>query len=143
MLTEACRNAVRAVVFMASQDDPSSRHTVREIAASIGGPEAFVAKVLQTMSREGLISASKGPNGGMYLTARQCTRPVLDVVKCIDGLDAFRECGLGLQRCNAQRPCPMHDEYAAMRDALLLSYKNTTIKALADSVRKGEAVLHR
>lgn len=143
MLSEACKNAIRAVVYLATQDDPSVRRTVRDIAAEIRGPEAFIAKVLQTLRRDEIISATKGPNGGMYITHKQAQRPVLDIVKSIDGLHAFKECGLGLPRCNAQRPCPVHHDYGALRDALLKRYSTTSIHQLAQSVKDGSAVLHR
>ena len=143
MLTEACKNAIRAVVFLATQHDPTSRHTVREVAAAIKGPESFVAKVLQDLSRAKLISAAKGPNGGMYITEQQARHSILDIVKTIDGLEAFKQCGLGLPKCNAKKPCPVHDDYAKLRDNLLATYQHTTISDLARNVENGSTVLHR
>ena len=143
MLSEACKNAIRAVVYLATEHDPHVRSTVREIAAAVKGPEAFVAKVLQDLRRHDLISATKGPNGGMYITPQQAKRSILDIIKAIDGLKAFTECGLGLPKCNANKPCPVHHDYAQLRDNLLLKYKGTTIRELAREVEDGTTVLHR
>lgn len=143
MLSEACKNAIRAVVYLATQDDPAVRCTVHEVAEAIAGPEAFVAKIMQSLRKADIISATKGPNGGMYITAKQAQRPILDVVKEIDGLHAFKQCGLGLPKCNASRPCPVHHDYALLRDALLHRYAHTSIHQLAHSVNNGTAVLHR
>lgn len=143
MLSEACKNAIRAVVYLATHHDPAARCTVRQVASAIKGPEAFVAKVLQELSRSDLISASKGPNGGMYITSQQAKHTILDIIKAIDGLDAFKECGLGLPKCSAAHPCSVHDDYAVLRDNLLHKYKTTTIGALAKQVEEGATVLHR
>lgn len=143
MLSEACKNAIRAVVYLATQDDPAVRCTVHEVAEAIAGPEAFVAKIMQSLRKAEIISATKGPNGGMYITSKQAQRPVLDIVRSIDGLHAFKQCGLGLPKCNANRPCPVHHDFALLRDALLDRYSRTSIHQLAMSVNDGTAVLHR
>lgn len=142
MLSEACKNAIRAVVFLATEAGDTERKTVKEIASAIRGPHAFVAKVMQDLSRQDIISSAKGPNGGMYLTPKQTRQNIMDIVAAIDGLDAFTSCGLGLPRCSASAPCPVHDSYALLRDNLLATYKQTTIKELAVSVKSGTAVLH-
>ncbi|MCO6466307.1 MAG: Rrf2 family transcriptional regulator [Bradyrhizobiaceae bacterium] len=143
MLSEACKYGIRAVVYLATQHDDDVKHTVREIAAAIKAPQAFVAKILQDLSREHIISAAKGPNGGMFLTKAQARQPLLNVINAIDGMQVFTACGLGLPACNASRPCPIHHEYARHRDGLLYAYKHTRINTLANNVEVGDCVLHR
>ncbi|HCN05958.1 MAG TPA: transcriptional regulator [Bacteroidetes bacterium] len=143
MLSEACKNAIRAVVYLATIHEQGERRTVHEISAEIEGPEAFVAKVLQELRKHDLVSASKGPNGGMFLTPKQAARPVYDVIRVIDGPAAFTQCGLGLRTCSSRKPCPVHHDYAKLRDTLLLTYRSTSIADLAKGVEGGEMVLKR
>jgi DNA-binding IscR family transcriptional regulator len=38
-------------------------------------------------------------------------KPILDIVRIIDGDVEINGCVLGLQTCSATKPCPIHFEY--------------------------------
>jgi Rrf2 family transcriptional regulator, iron-sulfur cluster assembly transcription factor len=52
-----------------------TRLSIPEIAEEIAAPVAFTAKILQTLAREGIISSSKGPNGGFFIDPKSKTIP--------------------------------------------------------------------
>ena len=110
MFSKTCEYAIRAMIFIAQKTSKGSKVGIKEIAKGIDSPEFFIAKILQDLSKRGLLQSSKGPNGGFYLdeTSRKCT--VADIVKAIDGDKIFTGCGLGLAECSEERPCPIHHD---------------------------------
>lgn len=141
MISNACKYGVRAIVFVASKYQLNNRYGTVEIAKEIDAPEAFCAKILQTLSKNGLISSAKGPTGGFYITQDQLDKPVLDIVKAIDGMEIFVECGLGLKQCSEIHPCPMHYQYKEARQSLLTTFQTTSIGDLAETVTSGDSFL--
>jgi Rrf2 family protein len=137
MISKACKYGIRAMVFVASRHGENKKLSNGEIASEVDAPEAFTAKILQILTRNKIISSLKGPGGGFYLKADQLEQPVLNLVKALDGLEIFQECGLGLKQCSASHPCPMHDQYKLVREALLEVFATTSIAQLAEEVIKG------
>ena len=141
MLSLTCKTAIKAVIYLASKFDTGEKTGIMEIAEYIDASQHTVGKMLQTLVKEQVISSSKGPTGGFFLTAKQRNLPVMAVVAAIDGKDIFKECGLGLSACSSTHPCPIHNEYKAVRD---LFEKICTGKKLVDlcgPVNKGIAYL--
>ena len=73
---------------------------IKEIAKGIDSPEHFIAKILQDLSRNGIVQSQKGPSGGFYLDKKSLGCSLADVVKVIDGGEIFTGCGLGLKQCS-------------------------------------------
>ena len=78
---------------------------------------------------------------GFYITKEQLRKPVISIVDAIDGRQVFRECGLGLSKCSATHPCPIHDEYKISRDHLERLFTRKRIADLCEPVAKGSAYL--
>lgn len=67
--SKTCEYALRAVFFIAQKSEHGRKVGIREIAASIDSPEPFIAKILQDLSKRGLIQSAKGPTGGFHTDA--------------------------------------------------------------------------
>jgi len=137
MISKSCQYGIRAVVYLAAYSNSSQRLNVKQIAAEIGAPEAFTAKLLQQLNKANVVTSLKGPYGGFYLTEAQTKNSLLDVVAEIDGLDVFYGCGLGLQQCSELNPCPMHEHYKELRTRMLETFKKTAIHSLAANLHSG------
>lgn len=137
MISKSCQYAIRAAIYIASRADEPIKMSIKEISAAIETPEAFTAKLLQTLNKHRIITSLKGPYGGFYSERWQLALPVIHVVNAIDGLAVFSTCGLGLHACSGKHPCPMHFEYAKSRDKLRDTFQQTTIGSLADKLKEG------
>lgn len=115
MFSRTCEYAIRAMIFLAQRSAQGGRTGIKEIAEHIGSPEAFIAKILQGLGRQGLVRSAKGPTGGFYLEAGDGKTSLADVVKAIDGESLFSGCGLGLRECSETHPCPLHNEFKKIR----------------------------
>ena len=107
----------------------------------INASEHTVGKMLQTLVKDDIINSAKGPTGGFYISAKQKQQPLLKVVHAIDGASIFDECGLGLSKCSATHPCPIHNDYKKVRDGFKEMCQQNTIADLCETVNDGLAYL--
>ncbi|WP_346774519.1 Rrf2 family transcriptional regulator [Sphingobacterium sp. DR205] len=141
IFSKTCEYGLRAVFFIAQRSQENKRVGIKEIAENIHSPEAFLGKILQNLSRAGIIRSMKGPGGGFYLDASDMSTPLSDVVKAIDGENLFVGCGMGLEFCSEQYPCPLHHEFKSIRNSLSEMLQKTTVGQFNDDLIKGKILL--
>lgn len=143
IFSKTCEYAVRAVFFIAQHTADGSRVGIKEIAVNIDSPEHFLAKILQDLSKRGIIQSVKGPNGGFYLDAQSLSRPLSDVIEAVDGGGIFRDCGLGLKECSSKNPCPLHHDFLDVRNRLQSMLESITIGQFNEDLNLGIVVLKK
>jgi len=141
MFSKALEYAIRAVLYISVNGTPASKLSIKEIADEIDSPVPFTAKILQTLSREGIVSSSKGPNGGFYLDPNSRPVPINEIVVAIDGDDVLHSCALGLKECSDIFPCPIHNEVKSYKNRLREIFNQKTIQQLADEIGSGKTFL--
>lgn len=141
MFSKACEYAIRATLYISIKSIDGSRLGIKEIAKEIDSPEPFTAKILQTLSREGIISSIKGPNGGFYLEPNAKPIPLNMIVRAIDGEDALHTCTLGLKECSDKFPCPIHHEVKKYKDHVRKTMREKTVQELTWELSKGNTFL--
>ncbi|ATP55608.1 transcriptional regulator [Pedobacter ginsengisoli] len=137
VFSKTCEYAIRSVFFIAHRTTLGNRVGIKEIANGIDSPEHFLAKILQDLSRRGIVQSAKGPNGGFYIDERGLKRPLSEVVEAVDGKSIFTGCGLGLAYCSETSPCPLHNEFKAIRNQLKDLLEQTTIADFSESLNLG------
>ena len=141
MLSSSSKYAVNAVLYLAVHSNENRKIRAKEIAAAIKLPSPFLAKLLQTLSRENIISSSKGPTGGFYVTEQGQQLPLLEVVKIIDGTDRLDDCVLGLKKCSSEMPCPVHFSVQPLKQEFRRQLEENSIATFAAKVKSGETYL--
>lgn len=116
MFSKACEYAIRALLFVAQKSEDGSKVGIKDIAKGVDAPEHFIAKILQDLSRKGLVLSQKGPSGGFYFDDSTLNISLADVVRTVDGDTIFSGCALGLKQCSESKPCPLHNEFKRIRD---------------------------
>jgi Rrf2 family protein len=137
VFSKTCEYAMRAVFFIAHKTSNGGRVGIKEISIGIDSPEHFLAKILQDLSRRGIIQSVKGPNGGFYLEEESLKRPLSDIVEAVDGNGIFVGCGLGLKQCSEVNPCPLHHEFKAIRNQIQELLYTTTIGEFNEDLNLG------
>ncbi|MFD2245131.1 RrF2 family transcriptional regulator [Pontibacter ruber] len=138
MLSKTTEYALRSIVYIAMMDAEGKRAGLKEIANELELPSPFIGKILQDLVRKGVISSVKGPHGGFFMHRPSGDISIMEVVRHIDGLEAFKKCGMGMKQCSDKHPCPLHNEIKAYRDNMLRTFSNKTIKDLVDGVNSGK-----
>jgi Rrf2 family protein len=141
MLSQSCKAAIKAVVYLSLKFHTKEKSVIREIAEEINVSEHTVGKLLQSLAKQGVINSVKGPAGGFFLSESQMNQPLMNIIQTIDGKHVFSECGLGLSKCSEKHPCPIHDKYKLARDILENIFTAGSVADLSSPVNRGLAFL--
>jgi Rrf2 family protein len=104
MFSRTVEYALRAVVYLASREGEA--RTAQQVAEATKVPPGYMAKVLQSLHREGLVHSQRGLHGGFTLTRSPDLVTVLDIIQAVDPIQRIRGCPLGLK--GHVNLCPLH-----------------------------------
>ena len=145
MLSNTCKYAIRAVLYLAINEKKNEKIGIKKISGDLEMPAPFLGKILQVLSKNKLLDSTKGPNGGFSLGKDAKKISMLDIVKIIDGLDFFHNCVIGVRICEDDEKkkelCPFHTELDPLRDKLYSQFKSLTIGQFRDGVKSVDAIL--
>jgi Rrf2 family protein len=132
-LTRAADYAVRVMMHLAGL--PAGTRTSRsELADAAGCPEQFLSKVLQNLTRSGLVVSHRGNTGGFELPDLHRNASVLEVIEAVEGTINLNVCLTNEQACDRQAWCPAHNVWAGGQEAMKNILRNTTITELAQQI---------
>ena len=141
MLSNTCKTAIKAVIYLSSKFDTEENAGIKQISEFINASEHTVGKILQTLVKQNIINSVKGPSGGFYISKAQQKQPIINIVEAIDGKEIFKNCGLGLSKCSSTHPCPIHDDYKEARDIIKKLFRQKRVMDLCEPVTNGLAYL--
>jgi Rrf2 family protein len=129
-LTRAADYAVRVMIHLAGLP-PATRASRAELAVAAECPEQFLSKVLQSLTRAGLVLSHRGNTGGFELPNLHREATMLDVVEAIEGPMRLNICLTSDRACARQEWCPAHDVWVNAQAAVADVLRGTTITELA------------
>ncbi len=142
MFSKACEYGIKATIFIATSSYEKQRVSLKAIAKEIASPEAFTAKILQNLVRHNIIDSVKGAYGGFEIEKQKiATIKLSQIVIAIDGDKIFNSCGLGLDTCDENHPCPVHDKFKIVRDNLKNMLEQSNLEELALDIKSGASSL--
>src|SRR4051794_8050758 len=122
--------AVRVMIHRAGLP-PGTRTSRTELAHAAGCPDQFLSKVLQDLTRAGLVVSHRGNTGGFGLPLVRETASVLEVVEAVEGPLRLNVCLSHHDACERQHWCPAHLMWAKAQEALVGVLRGTTISELS------------
>ncbi len=128
--------ALRGLVYIQTQNMLGKKPGIVEIAKEIDSPQFYMAKILQRLVRLGFIASTKGKGGGFYFDVEKPELPLKDLILATEGDRTFSGCGFGLKQCDENNRCPLHDQYAPIRNAINKLVSEDTVQSLAKSISK-------
>src|SRR5262245_12826045 len=129
MISQTVEYALRAVVYLA--DEAESR-TVQQIAEVTRVPPAYLSKVMQSLSRAGLVHSQRGLHGGFSLAKTPADLTIWEVVDAVEPLQRIRSCPLDLN-AHRVRLCPLHKRLDDALATIEKAFRDTTVaEVLAD-----------
>ena len=141
MFSRTCEYGIKVMVYLWQRDySKNSWAGVQEIADAIESPVSFTAKVLQQLTKQGLLNSVRGPHGGFSRIGNK-TITLADIVKAIDGEKIMKDCVLGFQECSSEQPCPVHHKFVGVKDYLKDVLTTTGMDELTELLREGKVVL--
>jgi len=133
-VSEAGSLAIHATAVLAAAR--GERVTARKMAAALGVSEAHLAKVLQRLTRAGLVRGTRGPGGGYRLTrpARQIS--LREVYEAVEGRLEVERCLLGVPVCG-QRKGPVAGLFERLGRETVRALGRMTLNDLQVSIDVG------
>ena len=129
MFSNSTKYAINAIVHMLN-NGKANKYTVVDMANKLDIPQPYLSKLLQQLSKAGIISSAKGRGGGFYLSDKNLARPLIDIVICIEGHNVFKKCILGLEQCDDDNPCLLHDQFGMFRQSISQSVCKDSMQQL-------------
>jgi Rrf2 family transcriptional regulator, iron-sulfur cluster assembly transcription factor len=130
-----CEYALQAVVYLALQKD-GERTSIKDLTKALGIPYHFLAKILQDLSRKGLLASLKGPGGGFSLGMPASDITLFHIVEAIDGVELTQKCVMGFPECSGKHPCAVHENWALLRDGIYSMLVSKNVAQLAVEMKK-------
>jgi Rrf2 family protein len=132
-LTQGADYAIRAMIHIASL--PDGRWAMRrEIAQAQGVPADFVAKLLQSLVRAGLLSSHRGSGGGFRLARPRDEINLLSIVEAIEGPLAVVACSVpDGGECDHAVHCPAGTVWKEVQFGIARVLEKATLEALVGS----------
>jgi Rrf2 family iron-sulfur cluster assembly transcriptional regulator len=144
MLSNSCRYAIRAVIYLASQKDKNVKKGIKKISKDLDLPTPFLAKILQQLARQKILKSTKGPHGGFSLLKDPREITLIDIINTIDGDGIFTNCVIHDETCvsvdKSKKACPVHSDYSRIRSLLIDLFRSRTIYDLAGIATKSEKI---
>ncbi len=115
LFSPTANHAIRALIHLAVKEGDGPV-LGREIARVEEIPKPFLSKILHDLRTKNLVKTTKGPGGGYELARPAHDIRLIEIVEAIDGkIDFENTCILGLDGCDENRHCALHDQWSEFR----------------------------
>ena len=127
-ISEAASLALHAAAVLAACGETTM--TTAEIARELKVSEAHLAKVLQRLSKAGLVKGTRGPGGGFRLAIRPERTTLRRIYEAIEGPISTERCLFGRPVCG-RRGCPLGSALKDASDTIVSGLENTTLDQIS------------
>lgn len=137
ILSRTSQYAIQALIYIATQ--PRGEPVLnREIAAHLGVPSAYLAKIMQNLCKGNLLYSFRGRLGGFCLREEVEKTDLMQVLVLTEGKGFTDDCVLGLKVCSDETACPMHSRWKPIKEKVVHMLHEQTLEKLAVAVQSGK-----
>jgi Rrf2 family protein len=129
MLSQATGYAISALAYIAAMGGKPA--LVKAIAEACDAPAAYLAKIINTLSRRKLVLTQRGVGGGVSLARGPQEISLRELCEALDDPIIQPRCMLGNAECSHDRACPAHAFCTTHRQELADFLQRTTIADIA------------
>ena len=116
------------VVMTQMAQDPPGVLTAPRIAGSLGLPQPTVAKLLNALTRGGLVTSQRGATGGYRLSRAPAEITVAAIIQALEGPIALTACVHGSEeQCEVESLCPMSGNWNRVNEAIHSALDGVTL----------------
>ncbi len=137
ILSRTSQYAVQALIYIATQ--PAATPVLnKDIAAKLGVPAPYLAKILQSMAKGNLLYSFRGRLGGFCLREQGEKITLMQIFMLTEGSAFTQSCLLGLKKCSDETACPLHFRWIPVKKKIINLLQETTLEKLAKAVVIGK-----
>ena len=140
-LTKKADYGLMALKFLAEHPEHPAQ-SAKEIADAYGIPAQLLAKILQRLTKTGILRSQAGMNGGYALSRDSRSISAFEVIHAIDGPFFITSCTKGAHGCDLTPNCTIKEPLARVNETIAGVLKSISIHDLVDGQagRSAEAV---
>jgi Rrf2 family protein len=127
-ITREADYAIRCVLYLS--EPQGEVIMVDKIAKAKKIPKSFLAKILQKLTKAGIVKSFRGVKGGFQLVKKPQAISLLDVIEAIDGPVAMNRCAIDKRMCSLSNECSVHPVWVELRKEVEARLRKTDFKKL-------------
>ncbi len=130
-LTKKADYGLMALKYLAERPE-SAALSAKDVADAYGIPAQLLAKILQQLTRAGLLRSHAGMNGGYALARDAREISAYEVIHAIDGPFFITSCTKGAKACELTPSCTIKEPLARVNDTIAGVLRSISIQDLAE-----------
>ncbi len=134
-LSRASDYAIRAMAYLAGKPY-GSIVLISDISRAEHIPELFLRKIIQSLSRAGLIVSYRGVKGGISLARPSNEITLLEIIETAQGKLYLNKCLISPESCDRIGWCPVHRVWVETQAKFLDLLRSHTLDEVALEVAK-------
>lgn len=128
-MTQSTGYAITALGHVASAGGKAQ--FIKDIAEATGLPHPYLAKIIHTLARRGLVVTRRGVGGGVALAREPEKITLFDIASALDDPLLEERCMLGSAVCSDERACPAHAFWTHHRAEQIVFLRETNLADVA------------
>lgn len=101
LITKASEYAILSLIVLSKNKKPQDSET---LANELGIPKSFLAKILQSLAKEGILVSYRGANGGFALEKKAKEINMLSVMNAVEGKSpTVFDCAPSIESCPSDK----------------------------------------
>lgn len=130
ILSRSSEYAIRLIFYLIERQPLHQLVRIRAVAEELNVPYYQLAKVVNTLKSESVLTSLTGPSGGIDLGDKVESLTLLDIIRIFGDADVLESCILGLSECSDQNPCPIHTAWKDVKGEIKEIFSNQTLGQL-------------
>jgi Rrf2 family protein len=130
-LTKKADYGLIALKYLAEHPEKGAL-SAKDVADAYGIPAQLLAKILQTLTKKGLLRSQAGMNGGYALAREAREISAFEVILAIDGPFFITSCTKGSKSCELTPSCTIKEPLARVNETIAGVLRSISIQDLAE-----------
>lgn len=130
-LTKKADYGLMALKFLAEHPENPTL-SAKDVADAYGIPAQLLAKILQALTKKGLLRSQAGMNGGYALAREAGSISAFEVILAIDGPFFITSCDKGAKVCELHSNCTIKEPLARVNETIAAVLKSISIQDLTE-----------
>jgi Rrf2 family protein len=137
-ITRETDHAIKCILYLCIQQYECI--SVAELSEKLNIPRQFLAKIVQKLSKAGLLESQQGKQGGFRLTSHPSEINLYDVFIAIQSVPVVNSCVVDNHFCERTSFCAVHNVWMDVQADIIKKLKETDFMTLSrnefESLRK-------
>lgn len=135
MISKKCKYAIKAILYIARNQQREEAVYAAEIAEREGIPLKFLESILRDLRNNGILLSKRGRGGGYKLLKKAEEISFTEIIRIMDGPIAMLPCVslhyyVRCDECAIEENCPIRTVFLQVRDATLGILSGATVDQL-------------